>query len=354
MNYEHEETNIEINNDIIQEIKGFKANCEKQNSRIANLEEKFMEIKYKQTGEEKNMTNDIEVILKNYEPSEFKSLSSDIADKGEVLIAAERYNKILSEIEKLSPIRKLASTIQISTSALDLLIQNGELDSGWVSERDARDESSTPKLIRKRIAVNEIYSQPKATQRLLEDSSVNLEEWLTSQIAESFSRIENAAFINGDGLNKPKGFLSYGVEIERVKSIEDEKISPEDLLNLINSLDDIYQTDAAFVMNRRTLSAIQGLKDGDGRFIWQSSLSDKMADTIFGIPVYTTSDMPQISKDANAIALADFSRGYKIVDRTGISLMKDPYTEKPFVKFYATKRVGGDVVNFDAIKLLKV
>lgn len=284
---------------------------------------------------------------------EFKSFASDEADKGQVLISPEKYNRILENLKKRSLIRKLASNITVSSNYLELIIQEGGFDSGWVSEKGARDETNTPDLKRKHIAVNEIYAQPKATQRLINDESVNFEEWLSNQLSESFARIENAAFINGDGINKPKGILNYDDEIELVEIGEAGNIGINDLLNLINSLDDVYQEDACFIMNRRTLAAIQGIRDEAGRLIWQSSLSDKMADSLFGFPVYCSSEMPNLAEDNKSIIFGDFSKGYKIVDRQGISIMKDPFTEKPFVKFYATKRVGGDVVDFNSFKILK-
>jgi HK97 family phage major capsid protein len=202
--------------------------------------------------------------------------------------------------------------------------------------------------------VHEIYAQPKATQKLLDDSFVNIEEWISSQLVQAFSRSENHAFINGDGVNKPKGILSYGPEIQRIESEEDDFVTFNDLLNLINSLDDDFQKNASFLMNRRTLATIQKIQDRDGRFIWQPSMSDKAPSTLLGVPVICCSDMPIIEAGKSVVALADFKQAYKIVDRHGISIMKDPYTEKPFTKFYATKRVGGDVVNYNAIKLLSI
>lgn len=284
---------------------------------------------------------------------ELKSFSIDDADRGQVTVTPDRYSKILEELKKVSPLRKLSSNITISSNAIDFILQNGSFNSGWVSERGARDETDTPQLKSKKISVNEIYAQPKATQRLINDESVNFSEWLTSQIIESFSRVENTAFINGDGDNKPKGILSYDDEISILDAEEKENISVLDLIKLINSLDDFYHEDAAFLMNRRTFAAIQNLKDDEGRHIWQNILGDKVNDRIMGFPVYCTSDMPALAEDAKSIVFGSFKQGYKIVDREGINIMKDPFTEKPFVKFYATKRVGGDVIDFQAFKILK-
>lgn len=169
------------------------------------------------------------------------------------------------------------------------------------------------------------------------------------------SKAENRSFINGDGNNQPKGILSYNASaIERLKVAVSGKITLEDILKLINSLDEQYLANATMLMHRSTFSEIQKLKDANGRFIWQASLSEHIPGTLFGIPVLCAGDMPQFAGDAEGIVMADFKVGYKIVDRTGIAIMRDPYTEKPFVKFYAVKRVGGDVVDARAIKILTV
>jgi HK97 family phage major capsid protein len=185
---------------------------------------------------------------------------------------------------------------------------------------------------------------------LIDDSEIKIENWLSERIVDSFVKLENEAFITGDGTNKPNGFLVNG----KIKQIDGgNSVSPDKLLYLMNNLDEGYLANASFVMNRKTLSSIQGLKDKEGRFIWTQSLADPLKQTIFGILVYVSSHMPDVAKDKLSIALGDFKSAYKIVDRAEINLMRDPYTEKPFVKFYAVKRVGGDVVNPSAIKLAK-
>ena len=273
-------------------------------------------------------------------------------ERGALSISPEKYKDVIAKMAEISPMRQLASCDIISSNVLELLIQDGIFDGGWVAETAARDETETPKLLQKKIYVHEVYSQPKATQRLLDDSFMNIESWLIDQIVCSFVAAENAAFINGDGVNKPRGFLTYEEAIEKVSVEEEGEVKALDLINLLNSLGDRYHANASFLMNRRTLSLIQKIQDENGRFIWQPSLSDKMPETIFGIDVYCSSDMPVPEVGNAIIALGDFKAGYKIVDRQGISLMKDPFTEKPFVKFYATKRVGGDVIDLSAIKLL--
>ena len=349
---------------LANEWKDFDARDQAQAEKIEALESEIKNIK----GElPKMQTANLPEVLTTFEskqgyevtttsassPVEFKSFSSDNAERGAHAISPERCDEILAKITEISPMRNLASVDSISSNVLELLIQDGDFANGWVAEDAARDETDTPKLIQKRISVHEVYSQPKATQRLVDDNVVNFDSWLTSQLVESFARAENKAFISGDGNEKPKGFLTYD-EIERVAATDAGKIAAVDLLNLLTKLDETYHANASFLMNRRTLAEIQKITDADGRFIWQPSLSEKMPATIFGIPVYCSNDMPEPAQGKSVIALADFKRAYKIVDRSGMSLMKDPFTEKPFIKFYSTKRVGGDVVDLKAIKLLKI
>lgn len=285
---------------------------------------------------------------------ETKSFSSG-AEEGGVLLIPALYSKIIAGITAKSPMRQLASVETISTNVLDVIIEDGKFDTGWVADGAARDETNTPKLQSKKISVHELYAQPKATQRLLDDSAINLESWLNERLRDSFVRAENKSFFQGDGENQPVGILHYGEEaIERVKAEKAGAIDPEDILNLINALDESYLANASLVMHRSTLCEIQKLQDENGRFIWQPAISDAHPQTLFGVPVVCASNMPVFKEGNLAIALGDFKAAYKIVDRSGIAMMRDPYTEKPFVKFYAVKRVGGDVVNPKALKFLKM
>lgn len=285
---------------------------------------------------------------------ETKSFSSS-ADEGGVLLTSTLYNKIISGITAKSPMRQLASVETISTSALDVIIEDGRFTSGWVADGAERNDTDTPKLLSKKISVHELYAQPKATQRLLDDSAINIESWLNERLSDSFVREENKSFFHGDGENQPVGILHYGEEaITRVKVTEEGTIDPEDILNLISALDESYLANATLVMHRSTLCEIQKLQDENGRFVWQPAISDLHPQTLFGIPVVCSSNMPVFQAGNIAIVLGDFKAAYKIVDRSGIIMMRDPYTEKPFVKFYTVKRVGGDVVNNNALKFLKM
>ncbi len=271
-------------------------------------------------------------------------------EEGSVLITPTLSQKIISGVNAKSPMRQIASIETISTRALDVIIEDGNFGSGWIGEDKARNDTETPKLNKKTIQAHEIYAQPKATQSIIDDSEINIENWLAQRLIDSFVKLENEAFITGDGDNKPNGLLINN----KVDVIEvGEFVEPGMLLRLISALDEGYLANASFLINRGTLSAIQSLKDQAGRFIWQQSLTDPLKQSIFGVPVVISSHMPEIGKDSLSIAIGDFNSAYKIVDRSGINLLRDPYTDKPFVRFYAVKRVGGDVVNPSAVKFAK-
>lgn len=286
---------------------------------------------------------------------ETKSLNSNSNEDGGFMLRSELENKIVAGITARSPMRQLASVETISTNALDILIERNRFVSNWVADAALRGDTDNAGVTQKRISVHELYAQPKATQRLLDDSAINIESWISERLEDSFARLENSSFIVGDGINKPHGILSYDNDvISRVDVANAGHIGVADIQALINRLDEYYLPNASFLMHRTTLAAIQDLRDENGRFLWQASLSEKAPGTLFGIPVVCSSDMPNFQADNLGIILADFKAGYKIVDKIGIHSLRDQYTEKPFVKFYTVKRVGGDVVDVNAIKVLKL
>lgn len=344
-------------NEMASDIKGFISRESKKSEKISKLEEKISKMQNyisrpdmmkMDNTEEQNSFGDY--IRKGVQGNLItKSLSGGEGEAG-VVITPTLSNQIITMVNQRSVMRQVASVEKISTRSLDIIYEDGDFAAGWVAETAGRDVTDTPKLKKKSIHAHEIYAQPKATQSLIDDTEVNIENWLAERVADSFIKLENEAFVTGDGANKPNGFL-LNAKIEKVEA--GSAVNVEMLLSLINSLDEGYIANASFIMNRKTLSLVQGLKDGDGRFIWNQSLANPLQQTIFGIPVVISSHMPDVEADKLAIALGDFKSAYKIVDRAGINLMRDPYTEKPFVKFYAVKRVGGDIVNPSAIKLAK-
>lgn len=350
-------TNTKID-EISLDVKSFLTKSTKTSEKINNIEERINKMQNyfsrpmtqvsSTNTEEKSAFNDF--IRKGIESELITKSFSGGADEGGVLITPTLSKRIIDGIKAKSPMRQLASIESISTRALDVILEDGIFASGWIAETGARGDTVTPHLRKKTIQTHEIYAQPKATQTLMDDSEIDMDNWLVERITDSFVRLENEAFITGDGNNKPFGLLN-NADIERVQV--GANVEPGALLSLINELDEGYLANASFLMNRTTLSALQGLRDGNGRFIWQQSLSDPLKQTIFGIPVVISSHMPDIAENALSIALGDFKSAYKIVDRSNINIVRDPYTDKPYIKFYTVKRVGGDVVNPVAMKFAR-
>lgn len=338
-------------------VKNMQNSESKTQHHINNLEEKMKKIERAVSGPDNVINSPLEEdqmdgflrkgIMDNFEEKGMGSTGDD----GGVLIKPSMHMKILSFMNARSLMRNLASIDTISSNAIDYVIEEGAMACGWVGEDEARDVTDNSKLKSKRINVHEIFAQPKVTQRLIDDAEISVESWISERLADIFARAENAAFVSGDGDKKPKGFLKN----DQIKSLEaGASISADFLLAMLNDLPEQYHAGARFVMNRKTLSSIQSLKDKTDRFIWQNSLSDPLQQSIFGVPVVCMEEMPNAEEDELAIALGDFKSAYKIIDRKDISMMRDPYTEKPFVKYYAVKRVGGDVLNPDALRLGKI
>jgi HK97 family phage major capsid protein len=346
-------------NSLVSNVENFSAN---HASKMQALENKLDNV-YTMFNRPTSMYNEKDIYTSNIEDFirkgnldnlHVKSLTSAAQEGGEFIFPQFNSN-IIANLAQDSVMRNLANVQTISSNALEVLLQKGEVAGGWIKEVAAREETAAAKIERKIIPTHELYAQPKATQRLLEDAEINIEKWLMEQIIATFSNLENASFINGDGSNCPKGILAYdGGKIKHVEATEKLKVTISDLFNLINCLDEQYLKGACFLMHRTTLSTLQNLQDNNGRFIWQPALEKARLDNLFGIPVACCSHMPKIGENAKAVILANFKQGYTIVDRKSATLMRDPYTEKPFVKFYVNKRVGGDVVDFGAIKILTV
>ena len=343
--------------EISLDIKSFLGRSAKSDQKIIEIEGKINKMQnYFLRPETENNINSEEKsafnsFIRKGIKSDFVTKSfSGGTDDGGVLITSSLSQQIIAGINASSPMRQLSSVESISTRSLDIVVEDGEFASGWVTEAGTRSDTDTPHLRKKTIHAHEIYAQPKATQSIIDDSEINIENWLVSRLTDSFVKLENEAFILGDGNNKPFGLLT-NTDISRIDI--GTTVEAEMLLNLINSLEEGYLANASFLMNRKTLSAIQALTDKTGRFIWQQSLSDPLKQTIFGVPVVITSYMPDVAKDSLSIAIGDFKSAYKIVDRSNINLVRDPYTDKPYIKFYAVKRVGGDVINPDAVKFAK-
>ena len=263
-----------------------------------------------------------------------------------------------------SAMRRLASVITIGTDTYKKLVNQGGATSGWVGEKSARVETATPTLAEIAINTKEIYAMPAATQTLLDDSSVDIAAWLGNEVAIEFAEEEGQAFIKGNGVNKPKGLEAYSTvanasyawgKIGYIASGAASTFTNADkLFDLQHALKPIYRNGASFLMNDNTMLNIRKFKDGEGNYLWRPGLLEGAPDTLLGKPVEIDDNVADIGQNAYPIYFANFKRAYLIIDRLGIRVLRDPYYSKPYILFYTTKRVGGGIVMYEAIKTLKV
>ena len=289
-----------------------------------------------------------------------KALSVGTDADGGYVVTPHMSETIVRIITEISPMRSLASVETISTDSLDVIEDTQLPGAAWVAETDARSDTTTHQIGKNSISTHEMYAQPKATQKLIDDASIDVEAWLATKVAEKFAALEATAFISGDGSGKPKGILAYAAgtsfgQIQQIVSGTSAEVTSDGLINLYYALKDEYAKNATFLMNRSVIQAVRLLKNATtDQYIWQPGLAAGAPDTLLGVPVAAAADMPVAAANSLSVAVGDFKRGYKIVDRVGIRMLRDPFTDKPYVKFYTTKRVGGEVVNSEAIKLLKL
>ncbi len=292
--------------------------------------------------------------------------TSDVA--GGYAVPEEIDQAIDRALTAISPIRAIANVVKVGSAGYRKLVTTGGTPSGWVSEVAARPETATPNFVEIAPPFGELYANPAASQAMLDDAAFDVEAWLASEIATEFARAEGAAFVSGDGVNKPKGFLSsptsalgdgtrpFGT-VQFVTSGAAggfAATNPQDrLIDLVQALRPPYRQGAVFVMNSASAARIRKFKTSDGAFLWQPGLVANQPDTLLGYPVVEAEDMPDIAADSLSIAFGNFRAGYLIAERTETQILRDPFTHKPFVHFYATKRVGGQVANSEAIKLMK-
>jgi len=294
---------------------------------------------------------------------ELKTLRVGSDPDGGYTVHPDMTGRIVKKVFETSPMRREASIQAISTDALEGLFDLDEAASGWVGEEQPRGETDTPKLNKWRIPVHEIFAQPKITQKLLDDSAVNIQQWLADKVADKFAREEATAFVTGDGQLKPRGFLTYPAgtqlpgQIEQIKTgvNGDFPAAPDGgdvLITALYSLKAAYRGNTKWFMNRSTTAAVRKLKDGDGNYLWQPGLQAGEPARILGYATVAFEDMPDIANGSLSIAVGDMRQTYQIVERMGMRVLRDPYTAKPYVLFYSTRRVGGDVVNFESLKLI--
>ncbi len=277
-------------------------------------------------------------------------------------LAPVEWDRKISEAQRAtSPMRRLATVQVTSVGAFTTLWNNDTWGSGWVGETAARPQTSTASLAPITFPTGEIYAMPAATQRVLDDSAVNLEDWLRNSVQKEFNRQEGIAFLAGDGVNKPAGLLTYangGINAAShpggAVNVTTAAITVDGLVDFLYGLAAPYRQNATWLMSSLTAAVLTKMKDADGNLIWRESLIAGQPSTLLGRPVEIDEGMPGPAAGALAIAFGDFRAGYLINDRIGTRVLRDPYTNKPFVMFYVTKRVGGGLLDPNAIRLLKL
>ncbi|MGS4944230.1 phage major capsid protein [Meridianimarinicoccus sp. RP-17] len=299
-------------------------------------------------------------------PLEAKGMSTAIDADGGFLVDPQTSATIQSVLRANASIRSISTVVNVEANSYDVLVDHSDLGYTWTNETASLIETDAPKISRISIPLHELSALPKASQRLLDDSAFDIEGWLAARIADKFTRAEAGAFVSGDGVDKPRGFLDHPMvpqaswawgSLGYIASGQDGDFSssaPSDpIIELVYALDAQYRSNASFVMNSKTAGAVRKMKDADGRFLWSDGLAAAEPARLMGYPVLIAEQMPDIGSGTAAVAFGDFAAGYTIAERPDLRVLRDPFSAKPHVLFYATKRVGGDVSDFAAIKLLR-
>ncbi|WP_299030705.1 phage major capsid protein [uncultured Sulfitobacter sp.] len=293
---------------------------------------------------------------------EGKALSTAVNSDGGYLVDPQTSDIVKSVLNTTASIRAIASVVNVEATSYDVLVDHSDVGAGWATEASTIGESDTPQIDRITVQLHELSALPKASQRLLDDAAFDIEGWLAGRIADKFARAEAGAFINGDGVDKPKGILAHATvdndvwtwgNLGYVPSGISGEVTPDAIVDVVYALGAQYRANASFVMNSKTAGIVRKLKDMDGRFLWSDGLAAGEPARLMGYPVLIAEDMPDAGADEMAMAFGDFAAGYTIAERPDLRILRDPFSAKPHVLFYATKRVGGDVSDFAAIKLLK-
>ncbi len=291
-----------------------------------------------------------------------KAMSVGSDPDGGYLVTPAMSAQIITVQNESSPLRMLATVETISTDSLDIMIdRDTTTNGGWTGEQSSRSSSATPTIGNRNIPAHEMYAQQPITQKLLDDAKINLESWIGGKIGERFALDEATAFISGNGVSKPRGILGYTPASsftwgnpEYVASGTSGAFTADGLMGTVYALKDRYSASASWLMRRASEGEVRKLKDGNGQYMWAPGLAAGKPNSLLGHTVYQAADMEAIGSSAYAAAIGDWKRAYTIVERFGIRMLRDNLTSKPNVLFYATRRVGGDVTNFEAYKLVKL
>lgn len=319
-------------------------------------------------GEAPEVKSFVDGYLRLGRETEVKSINGISPADGGFAVPRQIDATIASRLARISPIRSIAQIVQTGTAGYRKLVATTGVASGWVSETAARPETATPQFAEIAPPTGNLYANPAASQAMLDDVGFDLEAWLANEIATEFARAEGAAFIKGTGTNQPEGFLGTA------KATTDDTVRAfgavqyigtgsatglgtaldTKLIDLIHALRSGHRQGAVFVMNSATLASVRKLKTADGAFVWQPGLAEGQPNRLFGYPVIEAEDMPDVAGGAFPIAFGNFTNGYLIAENGATRVLRDPFTNKPFVHFYASRRIGGKVLDSNAIKLLKI
>lgn len=296
---------------------------------------------------------------------DIKAAASTLSDPDGGFTVPEEVDGMIDRVAlSVSAMRRLCTVRSISTDTYKKLVGMGGATSGWVQEKSERPETSTPTLVEIAINTKEIYAMPAATQTLLDDSSVNIGAWLADEVSIEFNEQESASFVTGDGVAKPKGIAAYPMvananyawgKVGFITSGHATLLNSTDrLIDLQHSLKPVYRNGSSFLTNDNTVAIIRKLKDTDGNYLWKPGITEGAPNTLFGKPVDVDDNIADVAANAFAMFYGNFKRAYMIVDRIGTRVLRDPYSKKPYILFYTTKRVGGGIVHYEAIKALKI
>jgi HK97 family phage major capsid protein len=283
------------------------------------------------------------------------------APDGGYFVSPDTSGRIETMVYESSPIRQLASVQTISSESLEGINDLDEAGASWVGETQARaGNTDTPQVALWKIPVHEQYAEPRATQKLLDDSSVDVEGWLAGKVTAKFARSEATAFVTGSGILQPRGFTTYTAgtptaalwdRVQQVATGAAAALTADGLIDLVFSLKSAYAAGSVFGMARLTEATVRKFKDGEGNYMWQPNFGLRTSGTLLGFPIVEMADMAAVAAGTLPIVFGNLRAAYQIVDRFGVRVLRDPYTTKGYVKFYTTKRVGGGVTGFEAIKL---
>ena len=301
---------------------------------------------------------DADAFLKKLEVPDLKTrlLSVDRDPGGGYWVKPEMSARISKIVFETSPVREFATIETIASDSLELIRDENQAGFGWVAEQEDRPETTTPDIGKKTIHAHELYAEPRVTQKLLDDAGFNVEAWLSQKVAERFARAEATAFVGGTGVGQPRGINTYPSgtttgNIEQINSGTSGAVTADGLFDLVYSIKSPYLRNARFLAARLTIRDVRKLKDGQGNYLWERNFQVGQPLNILGFPMHQADDVAAVSAGSLSILFGDFKMGYTIVERFGTRVLRDPFTTKPFIKLYTTRRVGGDVVNFEALKI---